>query len=49
MEDLANFIMGEISDPTLINEFTIMVRILVFSLVVEGIGVYISHISNIGR
>lgn len=49
MEDLSNFIIGEISDPTLMNEFVVMVRILVFSLVVEGIGVYISHISKLGR
>lgn len=49
MEELVTLIMGEVLDPTLITEFTVMVRVLVFSLVIEMFGVYVSHLSSIGR
>ena len=49
MEDFVNVVMNNVTDVTLLTEFTTMVRIICFCIVIEGIGVTIGHISSLGR
>lgn len=49
MDEFVQVVMSNITDITLLSEFTVMVRIICFCLVIEGIGVTIGHISSLGR
>lgn len=49
MEDFVNLVMSNITEITFLSEFTVLVRLLCFCLVIEGIGVCVSHLSSLGR
>lgn len=49
MDEFVQVVMSNVTDVTLLSEFTVMVRILCFCIVIEGIGVTIGHISSLGR
>lgn len=49
MDDLFTFLIGDISDFSVLSEFTVMVRLIAFSLVIEAFGVCVGHISSVGR
>lgn len=49
MEDFVALVMSEISEVTPLAEFTVIVRLICFCLVIEALGVTISHISSLGR
>lgn len=49
MQELFDFLIGDITDATMLTEFFVMVRLIAFCLVVESIGVVCGHISSLGR
>lgn len=49
MEDFVSLVMSNITEVTIISEFTVMVRLICFCLIIEALGVIISHISSLGR
>ena len=49
MDELYTFLLGEISDVSMMTEFVVMVRLIAFSLVVEALGVVCGNISSLGR
>ena len=49
MEDFVALVMQDITEVTYLTEFTVMVRLICICLVIEALGVTISHISSLGR
>lgn len=49
MDELYTFLLGEISDVSMLSQFYVMVRLIAFSLVVEALGVVCGNISSLGR
>ena len=49
MDDFVSLVMSNIIEVTTLSEFTVLVRLICFCLIIEALGVTISHISSLGR
>ena len=49
MEEIFSWLLGDLQDITMITEFSVLIRIIVFCIVVESLGVVCGNISSLGR
>lgn len=49
MEDFVALVLGDVTCMTYLTVFTVMIRLICICLIVELVGVVISHLASIGR